>query len=137
MEEWRDRVSVSLCVRKVLSVECIFGVLFLMIRRPPSSPRTDTLFPYPTLVRSRPARWLLWQSTQACWLATEGAMVRKTALPPRSPRTSRSEEHRSELQSLMRISYAVVCCKKEKHLTHHQMTPSCYCHSEKNTTDKR
>src|SRR6056297_3877068 len=77
---------------------CIFFFFFLMIRRPPRSTRTDTLFPYTTLFRSR-------------------ASGRPPCLPPlrgarRQPR--RSEEHTSELQSLRRISYAVFCLKKKK-----------------------
>src|SRR3546814_7298146 len=78
-----------------------------MIRRPPRSTRTDTLFPYTTLFRSaRPA--------------TDSACARRDAWPgrraPRFRRTAdqRSEEHTSELQSLMRISYAVFCLKKKK-----------------------
>src|SRR3546814_14748645 len=99
---------------------------FLMIRRPPRSTRTDTLFPYTTLFRSRcgeqrrhprqdqqdnegPARsgygihlprtGGLEETTEDCELGEE----------PRE----RSEEHTSELQSLMRISYAVFCLKKK------------------------
>src|SRR3546814_2252024 len=101
-----------------------------MIRRPPRSTRTDTLFPYTTLFRSRPLR------------------RRRAAVPPlvpaRRPRSGlisneristmtdtneltitryidaapeRSEEHTSELQSLMRISYAVFCLKKKTNYT--------------------
>src|SRR3546814_7416134 len=80
---------------------------FLMIRRPPRSTRTDTLFPYTTLFRSTlvPAR-----HPQA------GTRSRATTTAPwRTALTlSRSEEHTSELQSLMRISYAVFCLKKKK-----------------------
>src|SRR3546814_4934446 len=77
-----------------------------MIRRPPRSTRTDTLFPYTTLFRSldRPSRG---QRRRA---RTQDA--RRTN--PRGARTARSEEHTSELQSLMRISYAVFCLKKKK-----------------------
>src|SRR3546814_10809638 len=73
-----------------------------MIRRPPRSSRTDTLFPYPTLFRSGlpPAR------TQRT--APSAATTRC------SERQGRSEEHTSELQSLMRISYAVFCLTKKK-----------------------
>src|SRR3546814_8718343 len=79
-----------------------------MRRRPPRSTRTDSLFPYTTLFRSLEAR---------AWL---------TSLPGVGPKTAsivlcfsfgmeaiRSEEHTSELQSLMRISYAVFCLKKK------------------------
>src|SRR3546814_2149209 len=73
-----------------------------MIRRPPRSTRTDTLFPYTTLFRSRilsemEQRWHKEQTEQA-----------------RISRDERSEEHTSELQSLMRISYAVFCLKKKR-----------------------
>src|SRR3546814_7102477 len=90
-------------------------VFFLMIRRPPRSTRTDTLFPYTTLFRS--SGWT--RATSAGPLP-----LRPAANAPRSmasrvkvglcPRTeARSEEHTSELQSLMRISYAVFCLKKK------------------------
>src|SRR3546814_18032795 len=73
---------------------------FLMIRRPPRSTRTDTLFPYTTLFRSR-------TSSRASWPPTASRRSRRRG-------ASRSEEHTSELQSLMRISYAVFCLKKKK-----------------------
>src|SRR3546814_13383407 len=86
----------------ILSVVLIF---FLMIRRPPRSTRTDTLFPYTTLFRSE-ARF---------------PRRHRPAPPPGHPirircgrPDGRSEEHTSELQSLMRISYAVFCLKKKK-----------------------
>src|SRR3546814_1594856 len=81
-----------------------------MIRRPPRSTRTDTLFPYTTLFRSRPkarqcdGRWCAWSLL--------GNVVSRAASA--HERTPRSEEHTSELQSLMRISYAVFCLKKKK-----------------------
>src|SRR3546814_10092635 len=90
----------------------ILFVFFLMIRRPPRSTRTDTLFPYTTLFRScsaacaRRSPWSL--RTPRCCTALS-ATTSSTA----SPR--RSEEHTSELQSLMRISYAVFCLKKKNH----------------------
>src|SRR3546814_14145903 len=80
--------------------------LFLMIRRPPRSTRTDTLFPYTTLFRSR---------SRPAMSPTRAGSSRR-ALRPGRPRwngTTRSEEHTSELQSLMRISYAVFCLKKK------------------------
>src|SRR3546814_3162055 len=92
-----------------------------MIRRPPRSTRTDTLFPYTTLFRS--------YLSMDEWPRTDrGAGSRLPEPPPELaslPRTSReelavveererSEEHTSELQSLMRISYAVFCLKKKK-----------------------
>src|SRR3546814_9020119 len=79
-----------------------------MIRRPPRSTRTDTLFPYTTLFRS------------CCEWKRRREIAAKTRigdpLPPakRHQIKSRSEEHTSELQSLMRISYAVFCLKKKK-----------------------
>src|SRR3546814_8641950 len=78
-----------------------------MILRPPRSTRTDTLFPYTTLFRSIEA------DRRGGRLA--GRYNRKRQ--PRSHRRTqknRSEEHTSELQSLMRISYAVFCLKKKK-----------------------
>src|SRR3546814_1041005 len=86
-----------------------------MIRRPPRSTRTDTLFPYTTLFRSAGA--LLPRQGQLS-LARHAAYRRgRSGGPPRARRApggGRSEEHTSELQSLMRISYAVFCLKKKK-----------------------
>src|SRR3546814_2260617 len=79
-----------------------------MIRRPPRSTRTDTLFPYTTLFRSPPAPRTARHSGAAA-SPCPGAKE-----PPDSPAPARSEEHTSELQSLMRISYAVFCLKKKK-----------------------
>src|SRR3546814_10159555 len=124
----------------------------LMIRRPPRSTRTDTLFPYTTLFRSatvsrqsahrrrsaaqhrgspstriaspsrRDGRWR--RKFSDGWQASGGG---------RQPKAERSEEHTSELQSLMRISYAVFCLKKQhttqplnqqyRTLTHNQTRP--------------
>src|SRR3546814_9954759 len=72
-----------------------------MIRRPPRSTRTDPLFPSTTLFRSVSAR-----------TCCPGRHSRRRALPISAP--PRSEEHTSELQSLMRNSYAVFCLKKKK-----------------------
>src|SRR3546814_1896449 len=98
-----------------------------MIRRPPRSTRTDTLFPYTTLFRS-----VLAESGATLAIGSEGVVIgrvyeRGRTLPvnvidahsSRSIIASRgewlrSEEHTSELQSLMRISYAVFCLKKKK-----------------------
>src|SRR3546814_2950164 len=102
-----------------------------MNRRPPGSTRTDTLFPYTTLVRSR--------SFRRDWPGASDRIARIPGLPGRYPPhtrsdcmtisdidtttpeqlapvlyAARSEEHTSELQSLMRISYAVFCLKKKK-----------------------
>src|SRR3546814_9317705 len=92
---------------------CLLCFFFLMIRRPPRSTRTDTLFPYTTLFRS------------GAGVHLPGARRRNRhrGQPERRYReplhggdgwTVRSEEHTSELQSLMRISYAVFCLKKKK-----------------------
>src|SRR3546814_1502283 len=111
-----------------------------MLRRPPRSTRTDTLFPYTTLVRSgpeikhlmtawntanthdsqqwldralQPAEWAAWQAGAASWCRKlAGQMDLAHSL-------TRSEEHTSELQSLMRISYAVFCLKKKKQKMQH------------------
>src|SRR3546814_4730660 len=89
---------------------------FLMIRLPPRSTRTDTLFPYTTLFRSR-------RGGQCGQLSERRAVAE--LWPGRGNRCgrrrhradARSEEHTSELQSLMRISYAVFCLKKKKTTT--------------------
>src|SRR3546814_8219876 len=113
-------------------------IFFLMIRRPPRSTRTDTLFPYTTLFRSRPKQT---DKLLACRAPKgppaphgapglllyrpaphrpDAAHCRKDsnssqpAAMARRLRDWRSEEHTSELQSLMRISYAVFCLKKKK-----------------------
>src|SRR3546814_1545487 len=81
-----------------------------MIRRPPRSTRTDTLFPYTTLFRSgnaRRARPAALKSRRA----VPALRFQRTVAPGLAP--WRSEEHTSELQSLMRISYAVFCLKKK------------------------
>src|SRR3546814_6866940 len=126
---------------------------FLMIRRPPRSTRTDTLFPYTTLFRSQrngaltgpfaPKLVALWLSAWNLGVAHnrhEHALIafveRQTGIAhvnwvrdqrdgaaavealkkwiAREAHVERSEEHTSELQSLMRISYAVFCLKKKK-----------------------
>src|SRR3546814_6667878 len=76
-----------------------------MIRRPPRSTRTDTLFPYTTLFRSRAG------AGSDAHSGTSGSWRDSSASAGTMP--SRSEEHTSELQSLMRISYAVFCLKKK------------------------
>src|SRR3546814_2276520 len=89
-----------------------------MIRRPPRSTRTDTLFPYTTLFRSdrrlpcrRSHRYPRRTQRRAAPISDQlhyaGGYVH-------NPATQRSEEHTSELQSLMRISYAVFCLKKNR-----------------------
>src|SRR3546814_1357745 len=94
---------------------------FLMIRRPPRSTRTDTLFPYTTLFRSpvHRAAGLRRRRLDAARADGETPRTRRAHRMAR-PRLqgTRSEEHTSELQSLMRISYAVFCLKKKKKTTH-------------------
>src|SRR3546814_7267332 len=94
-----------------------------MIRRPPRSTRTDTLFPYTTLFRSRHAVALCSGAGNpqlVRWPRRAVGGDRPRPLDPgragvrRRPGLYRSEEHTSELQSLMRISYAVFCLKKKK-----------------------
>src|SRR3546814_1253428 len=84
-----------------------------MIRRPPRSTRTDTLFPYTTLFRSI-------SDISGSKSVIVGRSKKEVAI--RLERiVARSEEHTSELQSLMRISYAVFCLKKKTNRpTHHQ-----------------
>src|SRR3546814_1876315 len=97
-----------------------------MLRRPPRSTRTDTLFPYTTLFRSLPAvaagaeGWCqllsepdagsAYPSAAKIWIC---AAVLVMWSSPRMIWVMRSEEHTSELQSLMRISYAVFCLYKK------------------------
>src|SRR3546814_1791033 len=103
-----------------------------MIRRPPRSTRTDTLFPYTTLFRS----------------ARKGRgfgppLIHETSMMTGKTRIwfnrGRSEEHTSELQSLMRISYAVFCLKKKKEqmnkLHTRKNNPDC-CKHQKTTNEK-
>src|SRR3546814_2415638 len=96
-----------------------------MIRRPPRSTRTDTLFPYTTLFRSAASQGGVevgFHADEALKMAVQTAkgaadLLLQTHSHPESEIdkvTSRSEEHTSELQSLMRISYAVFCLKKKK-----------------------
>src|SRR6056297_3854979 len=93
---------------------------FLMIRRPPRSTRTDTLFPYTTLFRSGTVR----DGRNTAVRIRRGRRWRPVQRLPRSRARccSRSEEHTSELQSLRRISYAVFCLKKKKKKNQHIYT---------------
>src|SRR3546814_3905258 len=92
----------------------VFTVFFLMIRRPPRSTRTDTLFPYTTLFRSvSSSRAILYASGGDDY--AEAAATAAKSLRDEINRHRRSEEHTSELQSLMRNSYAVLCLKKKNH----------------------
>src|SRR3546814_11401277 len=85
--------------------------IFLMIRRPPRSTRTDTLFPYTTLFRSVHVQCLSQDLTELLLGVQRCLRILKDHL---HAQRIRSEEHTSELQSLMRISYAVFCLKKNK-----------------------
>src|SRR3546814_8836691 len=100
-----------LLILNIIAICCI--CFFLMIRRPPRSTRTDTLFPYTTLFRSR-RRLLQWTMSAAAI----PAVVQTTWAQGYPTRPVRSEEHTSELQSLMRISYAVFCLKKKNKPVH-------------------
>src|SRR3546814_11455916 len=90
-------------------------VFFLLIRRPPRATRTHTLFPYTPLFRSHLLR------AGGAVEADDGDVERlqhggrRRDVGADQQRAGRSEEHTSELQSLMRISYAVFCLKKKKH----------------------
>src|SRR3546814_11691566 len=86
----------------------VYRCFFLMILRPPRSTRTDTLFPYTTLFRSGCA------SAGHAPVASAPASPTEPAKPTTALQYLRSEEHTSELQSLMRISYDVFCLKKKK-----------------------
>src|SRR3546814_7336427 len=133
-----DMLVIYKCVILVLYVYFFF--FFLMIRRPPRSTRTDTLFPYTTLFRSPGSRRRAarpnasprndsWRGWGRCSRHRARRSRRRRNDPPavagspprplrrhadgRGRRDRRSEEHTSELQSLMRISYAVFCLKKK------------------------
>src|SRR3546814_6205775 len=106
-----------------LSFLVMFIFFFLMIRRPPRSTRTDTLFPYTTLFRSQLQQAIKLLALSNLELeaylaeALEGNPLLDTSSPD-SDGGLRSEEHTSELQSLMRISYAVFCLKKKTKKTY-------------------
>src|SRR3546814_1044098 len=91
-----------------------------MIRRPPRSTRTDTLLPYTTLFRSKPAARIA--CPDRCSETTSSEARATSRRRPNSVKRwkskGRSEEHTSELQSLMRISYAVFCLTKKTALIH-------------------
>src|SRR3546814_2306835 len=98
----------------------LVGFFFVMIRRPPRSTRTDTLFPYTTLFRSLVGRPLRvgrshhGYAGHSCLAHAGQSRLRTQCRRRAASRSRRSEEHTSELQSLMRISYAVFCLKKKK-----------------------
>src|SRR3546814_15707338 len=119
--------SLRLCVILIYIYFIFFNFFFLMIRRPPRSTRTDTLFPYTTLFRSshrlrqgavadaggrRRRKWHRVAPGMA------DAVVSGVDDRTDSEGAHRSEEHTSELQSLMRISYAVFCLQKKKQSTY-------------------
>src|SRR3546814_1047370 len=103
-----------------------------MIRRPPRSTRTDTLFPYTTLFRSTGQSGNA-RANNVTLTATNGSTIDSSGLinlfavgmnpfpfnPAGENFGTRSEEHTSELQSLMRISYAVFCLKKKKTISNY------------------
>src|SRR3546814_4556251 len=145
-----DDLCWVVCMYMSVKVLAVLFFFFLMIRRPPRSTRTDTLFPYTTLFRSA-GEWLpaprCWPATPArpsCPRASDtpgpGTEVLRTTSGQRARYRTRSEEHTSELQSLMRISYAVFCLKKKNTKQHnsnmqrhhyikynqiHTLTPEC------------
>src|SRR3546814_5517644 len=105
-----------------------------MIRRPPRSTRTDTLFPYTTLFRSthpdasklrafvvdslygenaNPFATNKWADDAVIYTRSDWSYISDMLADEKIALSSRSEEHTSELQSLMRISYAVFCLKKK------------------------
>src|SRR3546814_5693959 len=93
-----------------------------MIRRPPRSTRTDTLFPYTTLFRSGAAQRADGRPgpfSPRVGRCGESQPVHPACDGQSQSRFRRSEEHTSELQSLMRISYAVFCLKKKKTIKGH------------------
>src|SRR3546814_6138444 len=104
------------------SISQLCFIFFLMIRRPPRSTRTDTLFPYTTLFRSVRLLKGVGADQMGGHLAGEdddGDRIHKRVgdagdgVRRAGSRRKRSEEHTSELQSLMRISYADFCLKKK------------------------
>src|SRR3546814_6265990 len=95
-----------------------------MIRRPPRSTRTDTLCPYTTLFRSVAAacRASSSDAARSCVIWSCWDWMDCLACKARSWLVARSEGHTSELQSLMRISYAVFCLKKQINPQHYYHT---------------
>src|SRR3546814_14555758 len=121
----------------MVSVSCrcvhlFIFLFFLMIRRPPRSTRTDTLFPYTTLFRSlarlralevEVRRGFPGEAHAAVDLDVVGGRVEvRLGAVGLGERGGRSEEHTSELQSLMRISYAVFCLKKKNNKNNNNRT---------------
>src|SRR3546814_7304830 len=116
-----------------------------MIRRPPRSTRTDTLFPYTTLFRSqRRLRHRHLQHRAPTQRADRHCGASDVHRPRSRPQSdgaggrdpNRSEEHTSELQSLMRISYAVFCLKKKKNTKYINTIQKYMKINTKNTTQR-
>src|SRR3546814_13349593 len=109
------RSVLIMCYRYESHLLCIV-IFFLMIRRPPRSTRTDTLFPYTTLFRSaarrKPHKSPVGNTTRNYSFSRNKPLLGQFKSKSNSA-SKRSEEHTSELQSLMRISYAVFCLKKK------------------------
>src|SRR3546814_5447170 len=131
-------------------IDCRCIIFCVMIRLPPRSTRTDTLCPYTTLCRSLSG--LVESENTGCsieamsslGMAPSTSQMNKSWLGWRtgssgvrsSPSTARSEEHTSELQSLMRISYAVFCLKK-KNTKKHNHTYTKHTHRTNNDPSYR
>src|SRR3546814_16408430 len=119
-----------LCLPRCTAISPFFlFVFFLMTRRPPRSTRTDTLFPYTTLFRSgkvvdhRQGDEHAGRLELAADTAPDNGMFAfrlylRAVEQDSAGSRPRSEEHTSELQSLMRISYAVFCLKEKSRRTH-------------------
>src|SRR3546814_6972663 len=109
----------------------------LMLRRPPKSTRTDTLFPYTTLFLSMSITVYTYDAKVGLhetevsvhhhvdgaypsnvWIMVKSGLSHNAAILSLDNAEHRSEEHTSELQSLMRTSYAVFCLKKKKYKKH-------------------
>src|SRR3546814_5509212 len=109
--------NINVVILSRTTYNCIIVIFFLMIRRPPRSTRTDTLFPYTTLFRSQRLAQQRDADADAHHRPQQGerhhlvGLIARQQPVPQAVR--RSEEHTSELQSLMRISYAVFCLKKK------------------------
>src|SRR3546814_1274600 len=104
---------------------------YLMIRRPPISTRTDTLFPDTALFRSDACYWQTPVTGRRLLLADARYWHAVGASAASTPWQTRSEEHTSELQSLMRISYAVLCLKKKNT---HDKAPTTHHHKHREQT---
>src|SRR3546814_2156671 len=108
-----------------------------MIRRPPRSTRTDTLFPYTTLFRSGPQGAVAGNRRRDRPRAGPGRSPKNASPDGAKRRSGRSEEHTSELQSLMRSSYAVFCLKKKKQRTNRRVTRLCTINRRENDSSTK